>query len=83
MLDLKNLCEQEEAKYVLIAVLLICLLVTLYGGYAFGTLITGAKRMSEGNLNHKIPTKYLIIPGECEVSSLFCHGVSPLMCAFL
>lgn len=50
----------SAAAPVLIAVLMICLLVTLYGGYAFGTLITGAKRMSEGNLNHKIPTKYLI-----------------------
>ena len=50
----------SAAAPLLIAVLMICLLVTLYGGYAFGTLITGAKRMSEGNLNHKIPTKYLI-----------------------
>lgn len=47
------------AAPLLIAVLACCAAVTLYGGYAFGALITGAKRMSEGDLNHKIPTKYL------------------------
>ncbi len=48
------------ATPLLIAILLCCLAVTLYGGYAFGTLIAGAKRMSEGDLSHKIPTKYLL-----------------------
>ena len=34
--------------------------MVLYGGYAFGLLITGAKKMSQGELSHKIPTKYLV-----------------------
>ena len=37
-----------------------CLLVVLYGGYAFGTLLAGAKRMASGNLNTKINTRYLV-----------------------
>ncbi len=31
-----------------------------YGAYAFGTLRKGAKAMSQGNLGHKISTKYLV-----------------------
>ena len=31
-----------------------------YGGYAFGILQKGAKRMAEGDLNTKIDTKYLL-----------------------
>ncbi len=34
--------------------------IVCYGGYAFGVLLKGAKAMSQGNLNHKIPTRYLI-----------------------
>ena len=41
-------------------VLLICVGVVLYGGYAFGTLLIGARKMAQGDLNHKIPTKYLL-----------------------
>ena len=33
--------------------------IVCYGGYCFGTLLTGAEKMSRGNLSHKIPTKYL------------------------
>jgi signal transduction histidine kinase len=33
--------------------------MVLYGGYAFGTLLLGARKMAEGDLNHKISTKYL------------------------
>lgn len=36
-----------------------CAAVVLYGGWAFGTLMRGAKRMSEGDLRYKISTKYL------------------------
>ena len=43
----------------LILTLLICIGIVLYGGYAFGTLLAGAKRMQEGDLTHKIPTRYL------------------------
>lgn len=31
-----------------------------YGAYAYGTLLKGVKKMSEGDLNHKVPTKYLV-----------------------
>ena len=41
-------------------VLMICGGVVLYGGYAFGTLLIGARKMAQGDLNHKIPTKYLL-----------------------
>ncbi len=47
------------AAFLLIAVLLICAGFVLYGGYCFGTLLSGVKRMSQGDLNHKIPEKYL------------------------
>lgn len=36
-----------------------CVGTILYGGYAFGTLISGAQRMRDGDLSHKIPTRYL------------------------
>ena len=41
-------------------VLLACGAVVLYGGYAFGTLLLGARKMARGDLSHKIPTKYLL-----------------------
>lgn len=40
--------------------LLLCTGTILYASYAFGTLISGAKRMREGDLSHKIPTRYLL-----------------------
>ena len=40
--------------------LLLCTGTILYGSYAFGTLISGARRMREGDLSHQIPTRYLI-----------------------
>lgn len=51
-----------EAFFFLVFLLsvLACIGIVLYGGYAFGTLMAGAKRMSEGDLTCKIPTKYLI-----------------------
>ncbi len=46
---------------------LLCLLslivdvaIVCYGGWCFGILLKGAKTMSQGNLNHQIPTKYLL-----------------------
>ena len=36
-----------------------CIGIVLYGGYAFGTLISGAKKMRDGDLSHKISTRYL------------------------
>jgi signal transduction histidine kinase len=41
-------------------VVLICGGVVLYGGYAFGTLLLGARRMARGDLSYKIPTTYLL-----------------------
>ena len=37
-----------------------CIAVVLYGGYCFGIILAGAKRMAEGDLEHKINTQYLI-----------------------
>ncbi len=34
--------------------------IVCYGGWCFGILFKGAKTMSQGNLNHQIPAKYLI-----------------------
>lgn len=43
----------------LIADILICTGVVLYSGYALGSLIKGIHQMCSGDLQHKIPTKYL------------------------
>jgi signal transduction histidine kinase len=40
-------------------VALFCIGVVFYGGYAFGTLLLGARKMAQGDLSHKISTKYL------------------------
>ena len=34
--------------------------IVCYGGYCFGILLTGAQKMRQGNLSHKIPTRYLL-----------------------
>ena len=49
----------SAAAPVLWIVLLLCGIIVIYGGYAFGSLMTGAIHMSQGDLNHKISTKYL------------------------
>ncbi len=36
-----------------------CVAVVCYGAYSFGSLLSGVQKMSRGNLNHKINTKYL------------------------
>ncbi len=36
-----------------------CIGVVCYGGYCFGVLFRGARYMSQGNLYHQIPTRYL------------------------
>lgn len=48
-----------KAAPLMILALLGCIGIVLYGGYAFGTLMVGAKRMSEGDLSHKVPVRYL------------------------
>lgn len=40
--------------------ILACIAIVAYGGYAFGVLLIGARKMTQGNLDRKIPTKYLI-----------------------
>ena len=39
---------------------LACIAVICYGSYCFGTLMKGAKAMAQGNLDHQIPTKYML-----------------------
>ena len=34
--------------------------VVIYGGWCFGTLMKGAKAMAGGDLNHPIPTRYML-----------------------
>ncbi len=36
-----------------------CIAAVCYCGYAFGTLLLGAKRMSRGDLEHQVSTRYL------------------------
>lgn len=43
----------------LFAVILVCSIIVLYSAYAFGALIRGIHRMNEGDLEHKIPTRFL------------------------
>ena len=46
-------------EILLLADILLCVGIVLYGGYAFGTLMKGIRRMSEGELSYQIPTRYL------------------------
>jgi len=46
-------------RWIFLFVLAACVIVVCYGGYSFGILLAGVQKMSRGNLNHKIPTKYL------------------------
>lgn len=44
----------------LILDILCCVGIICYGGYAFGILLMGVKKMAKGDLSHQIPTRYLI-----------------------
>lgn len=44
----------------LIAAAVGCIGVVLYGAYAYGTLMRGIHRMTAGELNYKVSTKYLV-----------------------
>ena len=48
------------AAFFLIHTVLGCIAIVSYGGYALGTILKGAKRMRQGNLNQKINTKFLM-----------------------
>jgi len=52
--------HDSSGLFFLLMIVLGCIAIVLYGAYAFGSLLTGAKRMAEGDLNTKINTKYLI-----------------------
>jgi len=55
---------RTEPIFVLIflAVVLCCVMVILYGGYCFGTILKGARQMARGDLTRKINTRYLYGP---------------------
>ena len=36
-----------------------CIAIVCYGAYSYGILLSGARKMSHGDLDHKIPTKHL------------------------
>lgn len=45
--------------FLLVLEILLCLAVVCYAAYCFGILLKGARQMSEGNLDIKVPTKHL------------------------
>ena len=57
-----TLLAANGARYFLMYLLclLVCAAVVLYIGFCLGSLLTGVKKMAGGDLNHKIPTKYLL-----------------------
>ena len=44
----------------LLVVIVLCAAVVLYGAYAYATLLQGAKRMGQGDLNAKIDNRFLV-----------------------
>ena len=48
------------AAFFFLQVIFGCIAVVCYGGYALGTILKGAKRMRQGDLTHKINTKFLV-----------------------
>ena len=46
-------------RWAFLIALTVCVIIVCYGGYSFGILLAGVQKMSRGNLNHKIQTKYL------------------------
>lgn len=44
----------------LLLIIAACILVVLYGGWCFGLILTGAKKMSEGELDYRIPEDKLL-----------------------
>lgn len=49
-----------ESEFLLLWSIINCLALIVYGAYAFGTLLKGAKQLAEGNLETKVPTKFLL-----------------------
>ena len=50
----------EVAFFAITQILVGCIAIVCYCGYALGTLFKGAKRMREGDLSQKINTKFLV-----------------------
>lgn len=48
------------AVFFFLQVIFGCIAVVCYGGYALGTILKGAKRMRQGDLTHKINTRFLV-----------------------
>ena len=48
------------AAFFLINTIIGCIAIIAYGGYALGTILKGARRMRQGDLTHKINTKFLV-----------------------
>ncbi|MBQ2785608.1 MAG: HAMP domain-containing histidine kinase [Oscillospiraceae bacterium] len=46
-------------RWLFLIALAASVITVCYGGYSFGILLAGVQKMSRGNLNHKIQTKYL------------------------
>lgn len=47
-------------EFWVLLIVAVCAGVVCYGGYAFGTLLSGVIRMNRGDLDHKIPTTFLV-----------------------
>lgn len=52
-------CIGIESEFLLLWTILNCVAIVVYGAYAFGTLLKGAKNLAQGNLNTKVSTKFL------------------------
>ena len=52
--------DTGAAAFFLIHTILGCIAIIGYGGYALGTILRGAKRMRQGDLTHKINTRFLV-----------------------
>ena len=59
LINIDNTISEIFFFLVLLAAVAACIGIVCYGGYAFGTLLVGARKMTQGNLSYQIPTKYL------------------------
>ena len=50
----------SQDTYLIWAVLLLLMMSVAYEGYCFGVLLQGLRRMSKGDLRHKINTRFLV-----------------------
>lgn len=49
-----------ESEFLLLWSVVNCIVIVVYGAYAFGILLRGAKKLAEGNLSEKVSTKFLL-----------------------